>query len=195
VQPFSNNTGLNGHTGSMKDYTLVNDCVKGSQRAQKTLFEKFAPKMLAVCQRYAKNTEEAEDILQDGFVKVFMKLKDFKQEGSLEGWIRRIMVNTALDQIRKNGRFLGDTDVDAVGYKLDSNDFIAENLMAEDLMKLIRSLPDGYRTVFNLFAIEGYSHAEIGEMLGVTESTSKSQYSRARAHLREQLEPEYGKRR
>jgi RNA polymerase sigma factor (sigma-70 family) len=195
VQPFSNNTGLSDHTSTMNDYSLVEECVRGNQRAQKTLFERFAPKMLAVCQRYAKDIDEAEDILQDGFVKVFLKLGAFKQQGSLEGWIRRIMVNTALDQIRKNGRLLGDTDVDSVEFKLDPNDYIVEGLMAEDLMKLVMSMPDGYKTVFNLFAIEGYSHAEIAEMLGVNESTSKSQYSRARAYLRERIEKIHGKQR
>lgn len=195
MQPFSHNSGLSDHTSTMNDYSLVDECVRGNQRAQKALFERFAPKMLAVCQRYAKDIDEAEDILQDGFVKVFLKLDAFKQQGSLEGWIRRIMVNTALDQIRKNGRLLGDTDVESVEFKLDSNDYIAENLMAEDLMKIVMSLPDGYKTVFNLFAIEGYSHAEIAEMLGVSESTSKSQYSRARAYLRERIEKIHGKQR
>jgi RNA polymerase sigma factor (sigma-70 family) len=144
--------------------------------------------MLTVCLRYSKDQEQAEDILQDGFVKVFSKITAFKMEGSLEGWIRRIMVNTALDQIRKNLKSLGDVSTDDVAYKLDSNDFIAENLMAEDLMKMIQNMPEGYKVVFNMFAIEGYSHAEIAEQLGVTESTSKSQYSRARAYLRERIE-------
>ncbi len=172
----------------MDDITLVNECVKGNARAQRELFDKFAGKMLSVCLRYAKNTEQAEDVLQDGFVKVFMKLSDFKKEGSLEGWIRRIMVNTALDQIRKEVKFKGDLDIEDVGYKLENNAFIEEEMMAEDLMKLVRAMPDGYRVVFNMFAIEGYSHAEIAETLGVTENTSKSQYSRARAYLRERLE-------
>jgi RNA polymerase sigma factor (sigma-70 family) len=188
MQPFSGNSGLFRQVESMDDYSLVKECVKGSQRAQRALFERFAPKMLTVCLRYSKDQEQAEDILQDGFVKVFMKLSDFKMEGSLEGWIRRIMVNTALDQIRKNLKTLGDVSTDDVAYRLDTNDHIAENLMAEDLMKLIQQLPEGYKVVFNMFAIEGYSHAEIAEQLGVTESTSKSQYSRARAYLRERIE-------
>ena len=172
----------------MDDITLVNECVKGNARAQRMLFDKFAGKMMTVCLRYAKNTDQAEDVLQDGFVKVFMKLSDFKKEGSLEGWIRRIMVNTALDQIRKEVKFRGDLDIEDVGYKLENNAFIEEEMMAEDLMKLVRAMPDGYRIVFNMFAIEGYSHAEIAATLGVTENTSKSQYSRARAYLRERLE-------
>lgn len=172
----------------MDDVTLVQECVKGNPRAQRSLFDRFAPKMLSVCLRYAKDQEQAEDILQDGFVKVFGKLKDFKNEGSLEGWIRRVMVNTALDQIRKDLRLLGDVSTDDVAYKMESNDFIAENLMAEDLMKMVRSMPEGYKVVFNMFAIEGYSHQEIAQSLGISESTSKSQYSRARAYLRERIE-------
>ena len=172
----------------MDDITLVNECVKGNARAQRMLFDKFAGKMMSVCLRYAKSTEQAEDVLQDGFVKVFMKLSDYKKEGSLEGWVRRIMVNTALDQIRKEVKFKGNLDIEDVGYKIENNAFITEQLMAEDLMKLVRAMPDGYRIVFNMFAIEGYSHAEIAETLGVTENTSKSQYSRARAYLRERLE-------
>ena len=144
--------------------------------------------MLGVCLRYAKNTEQAEDVLQDGFVKVYSKLKDFKMEGSLEGWIRRIMVNTALDQIRKNGKLLGDMNIDDVGYKIENNSFVFEGLIAEDLMKLVQAMPTGYKVVFNMFAIEGYTHFEIAQTLGISENTSKSQYSRARAHLREKLE-------
>lgn len=172
----------------MDDATLVIECVNGNVRAQHKLFEKFAGKMLGVCLRYAKNTEQAEDVLQDGFVKVFSKLKDFKNEGSLEGWIRRIMVNTALDQIRKNGKILGDTNIEDVGYKIENNAFVVEGLMADDLMKMVQSMPTGYKLVFNMFAIEGYSHFEIAESLGISENTSKSQYSRARAYLREKIE-------
>ncbi|MEN9440128.1 MAG: hypothetical protein RLZ33_204 [Bacteroidota bacterium] len=172
----------------MDDATLIIECVNGNPRAQRLLFDKFARKMFSVCLRYAKNEEQAEDVLQDGFVKVFGKLKDFKSEGSLEGWIRRIMVNTALDQIRKNNKQLGDTNIDDVGYKIENNDFIVESMMADDLMKMVQAMPDGYKVVFNMFAIEGYSHSEIADTLGISENTSKSQYSRARAYLRERLE-------
>lgn len=172
----------------MDDATLIIECVNGNARAQRLLFDKFARKMFSVCLRYAKNEEQAEDVLQDGFVKVYGKLKDFKSEGSLEGWIRRIMVNTALDQIRKNNKQLGDTNIDDVGYKIENNDFIVEKMMAEDLMKMVQAMPDGYKVVFNMFAIEGYSHGEIADTLGISENTSKSQYSRARAYLRERLE-------
>jgi RNA polymerase sigma-70 factor (ECF subfamily) len=172
----------------MDDATLIKECVKGNAKAQRFLFDKFAPKMLTVCIRYAKYKSDAEDVLQDAFIKVFNKISEFKNEGSLEGWIRRIMVNTSLDQIRKNSKFSNDTDLEAVSYKLENNDFTFENLISEDLLKLINSMPNGYRIVFNMFAIEGYSHQEIASTLGVTENTSKSQYLRARSFLKKELE-------
>ena len=172
----------------MDDTSLVIECVKGNSRAQRVLFERFSQKMLGVCMRYAKCTEQAEDVLQDGFIKVFSKLNDFKHDGSLEGWIRRIMVNTSLDQIRKENKLLGNTSIDSVDYKLQNNAFVLENLAAKDLMKMVQSMPVGYKVVFNMFAIEGYSHKEISEHLGISENTSKSQYSRARAYLRARLE-------
>ena len=172
----------------MDDAALIKACVKGNAKAQRFLFDKFAPKMLTVCVRYAKNKSDAEDVLQDAFIKVFNKISEFKNEGSLEGWIRRIMVNTSLDQIRKNSKFSNDTDLEVVSYKLENNDFTFENLVSEDLLKLINSMPNGYRIVFNMFAIEGYSHQEIASTLGVTENTSKSQYLRARSFLKNELE-------
>lgn len=172
----------------MDEQALIKDCLKGNPIAQRKLFEKFAPKMMSVCLRYMRDEQEAEDVLQDGFIKVFQKLNAYESTGSLEGWVRRIMVNTALDQIRRNSKFGYTEDVMEVGYKIENNDFAVEGLMAQDLMKLINQLPEGYKVVFNMFAIEGYSHKEIADMLGITESTSKSQYSRARAYLREKLE-------
>lgn len=171
----------------MDDADLVKKCLEGDPRAQRTLFEKFAPKMLGVCIRYAKNTEQAEDVLQDAFVKVFTKL-DHYNGGSLEGWIRRIMVNTSLDQIRKNVKFQDNIAMDQVDYRLEQQGYILEGLMEEDLLKLINEMPMGYKTVFNMFAIEGYSHKEIAEKIGISENTSKSQYSRARAFLKTKLE-------
>lgn len=172
----------------MEDSALVKKCIKGDARAQRALFEKFAPKMLGVCIRYAKNSDQAEDILQDGFVKVFTKLSNYSGNGSLEGWIRRIIVNTALDEIRRNIKFQNNISVDDVDYKLELDSHIVEGLTAEDLMKIINDLPDGYRIVFNMFAIEGYSHKEIAMQLNISENTSKSQYSRARAYLKNKLE-------
>ena len=175
----------------MDEPTLLKKCIEGDPKAQRKLFDMFAPKMFGVCLRYAKNTEQAEDVLQDGFVKVFTKLSHFKGGGSLEGWIRRIMVNTSLDQIRKNHKFQDNVVMDAVDYKLEGQSVILEGLIEQDLLKLINAMPDGYKTVFNLFAIEGYSHKEIAEQLGVSENTSKSQYSRARSYLKMKLE-EFG---
>ena len=172
----------------MDDLTLVNECAKGNSKAQRALFDKFAPKMLAVCQRYMRNSQEAEDVLQDGFVKIFQKIVDFKMEGSLEGWIRRIVVNTALDTIRKNKKLLDDVQVEEVQYKVSFTDHQFDGMDLAQLMKLIDSMPDGYRIVFNMFAIEGYSHQEIASALGITESTSKSQYLRARAYLKDRIE-------
>lgn len=170
----------------MNDSTLVEKCIDGDQQAQRMLFDKFAPKMLGVCMRYAKNTEQAEDVLQDGFVKVFSKLNLYKG-GSLEGWVRKIMVNTSLDQIRKNGKFKNNVAMDPVDYKVEQNSFILESLQADDLLKLINSMPDGYKTVFNMFAIEGFSHKEISKELEISENTSKSQYSRAKAYLQTKM--------
>ena len=157
----------------MDDFTLVSECAKGNARAQRALFDKFAPKMLAVLMRYLRNSEEAEDTLQDGFVKIFQKIGEFKMEGSLEGWIRRIMVNTALDMLRKNKKLLGDTQLDDVSYKVAFNDHGFDEMNVTHLLKLIDALPDGYRIVFNMFAIEGYSHKEIADTLGVTENSTK----------------------
>lgn len=172
----------------MDDETLVKECAKGNPKAQRALFDKFAPKMLSVCNRYIGKTDEAEDVLQDAFVKIFHKVVEFKMEGSLEGWIRRIVVNTALDAIRKNKKTLGDVSVDDVSYKVSYTDDNFDDMDVKHLLKIISELPDGYRVVFNMFAIEGYSHKEIADTLGVTENTSKSQYSRARAYLRNELE-------
>lgn len=171
----------------MTDEQLVKECVAGNPIAQKTFYDRFAKKMMGVCLRYTSNYEEAQDILQDAFVKIYGKLPEFESKGSLEGWIRRIIVNTALDQYRKNKKYLNDVDVDSVEFMLEKKDFIVESMNAEDLLKVVQAIPEGYRIVFNLFAIEGYSHKEIADKLGVTESTSKSQYSRAKKLLRQIL--------
>ncbi len=144
--------------------------------------------MLSICKRYIPNGEESEDVLQDAFVKIFQKIGDFKQEGSLEGWMRRIVVNTALDAIRKNKKWLGVAQVEAVENQVSFDDNAFDNMDVNHLLQMINEMPDGYRVVFNMFAIEGYSHKEIADTLGVSENTSKSQYSRARAFLRTQIE-------
>lgn len=171
----------------MDDATLIKECLSGNVRAQKALFDKFAPKMMGVCLRYCKTKEQAEDVLQEGFIKVFFKLEDFKLQGSFEGWIRRIMVNTSLDILRKDMKISHEVQLEEALSRTDLNDTILSAMSAAELVSLIQSMPDGYRIVFNMFAIEGYSHQEIAENLGVTESTSKSQYLRARAYLRERI--------
>lgn len=171
----------------MNDETLVNECVSGNAKAQRLLFERFSAKMLGVAIRYIKDKERAEDVLQDAFIKVFKNLKKFKYDGSLEGWIRRIVVNTALDQLRKNKKQQGNIELDDSFIEITSNSFTEEKLEAESLLRIVQQLPEGYRTVFNLFAIEGYSHKEIAKKLNISENTSKSQYSRAKSVLREIL--------
>ncbi len=171
----------------MDDNTFVQECLKGNSKAQKALFDKFAPKMLAVCLRYMKNVEQAEDALQDGFIKVFRNLKSYKNTGALEGWIRRIVVNSCLDALQKNKKLLLNVQVEEVEYKLEAEDFTAEKMMADDLMKLVQNMPEGYRVIFNMYAIEGYAHQEIASQLGISESTSKTQYLRARAYLQNRI--------
>jgi RNA polymerase sigma-70 factor (ECF subfamily) len=138
------------------------------------------------CLRYAKDTFEAEDVLQMGFVKVFQKVSDFRGEGSFEGWVRRIMVNTAIESYRKNLRNLNIVDIDEV-YDQPQNTFDMSGLELKDLLKLVQQLSNGYRLVFNMYVIEGYSHKEIAKQLGITEGASKSQLSRARAILKEKI--------
>lgn len=171
----------------MTDEQLVKACVSGNVIAQKKFYDLFARKMMGVCLRYTQDPDEAQDVLQDGFIKIFNKLPDFESKGSLEGWVRRIMVNTALDHYRRNKKHQSNIDVDAVEFMLEKKEYTIESIHAEDLLKIIQAIPEGYRIVFNLFAIEGYSHKEIAERLGVTESTSKSQYSRAKKLLRKLL--------
>lgn len=163
--------------------TIVDGCVKGSPKAQKALYDRFSGKMMTVCLRYLKNTEEAEDVFQTAFVKVFRNIKDYHKAGSLEGWIRRVFVNSCLDQIRRLKKTKFDQPLEDVEYKLESEVSVLSDLAHQDLLALIAKMPDGYRVVFNLFAIEGFSHKEIGEHLGISENTSKSQYKRARGYL------------
>lgn len=146
----------------------------------------LASKMLGVCMRYAKDRFEAEDMLQIGFVKVFQKVGEFRSDGSFEGWIRRIMVNTAIEVYRKNQRTISVVDIEEV-FDVPQATFDMKGLEVRDLLNLIQQLSPGYRLIFNLYAIEGYSHKEIAEQLGISEGASKSQLSRARATLKEKL--------
>ena len=169
---------------NMSEEEMIKGCLKNNPLAQRALYNKLGPRMMGVCLRYMTNIEEAQDVLQDGFVKVFDKLGTYSGAGSFEGWARRIFVNTALDAIRKNRNLKHQVQIDDVVFALKSDDFIFEALVAEDLMKVLQELPLGYKTVFNLYAIEGYSHKEIAKKMNITVSTSKSQFSRAKAMLR-----------
>ena len=166
--------------------SLLEGCKRGERKAQESLYKTMASRMMAVCLRYAKDTFEAEDILQMGFVKVFQKVSEFRGEGSFEGWIRRIMVNTAIESYRKNLRSLNVGDIDEV-YDQPQNTFDMSGLELKDLLNLVQELSNGYRMVFNMYVIEGYSHKEIAEQLGITEGASKSQLSRARAILKDKI--------
>ena len=171
---------------SLTEEELLEGCRKGKASAQRGLYDRLAPKMLGVCFRYIKDREEAEHVMIGGLVKVFDKLDQFKGDGSFEGWVRRIIVNDCLMYIRKNRNMSLQSDIEDVND--DPNlKVMEEQLDAKDLIKLIEELPVGYRTVFNLYAIEGYNHAEIAKQLEISENTSKSQLSRARKWLQNRL--------
>lgn len=153
---------------------------------QEALYAQTSPKMLAVCMRYAKDQMVAEDVLQMGYIKVFQKVRDYRGDGSFEGWIRRIMVNTAIESYRKTLRAMNVVPIEDA-YEQPATGFDFSRLGMQDLMKLIQNLADGYRMVFNMYAIEGYSHKEIAQIMGISEGASKSQLSRARAILKEEV--------
>lgn len=167
---------------------IINGCLNGNRRDQELLYRRHAPKLYAVCLQYSGNDEEARDILQEGFIKIFENLIHYKYEGSFEGWMRRIIVNTALEKYRSRHNLYRVADIDQIpelDAEPDSEDY--SGLDAEDLMEIIRELPPKYRMVFNLFAIEGYSHKEIGQMVNITEGTSKSNLARARIILQRRV--------
>jgi RNA polymerase sigma factor (sigma-70 family) len=173
-------------TRAFSEPELVAECRLGNPRAQRVLYDRLSPKMLAVCKRYLRNTEDAEEVLMQGFVKVFRGLEQYRQDGSLAGWVRRIMVNTALSYLR--GQRPVHVDIEASFASLTPVAAHAEaDLAAADIMRMVQELPKGYRTVFNLYAVEGYSHVEISSLLGISEGTSKSQLSKARMQLQRQL--------
>jgi RNA polymerase sigma factor (sigma-70 family) len=172
---------------SVTEAEIIEGCRAGKSKLQKALYERYSGKMYNICLRYAKNSDEAEDILQEGFIKVFDKINQFAGTGSFEGWIRRIMVNSALEVIRKRKI---DFSVVDTKYIQDPHEYTyntISTLNVKELLAVIQQLPDGYRTVFNLYVIEGYQHSEIAEILGVSEGTSKSQLARARNLLQSKL--------
>jgi len=166
---------------------LISDCLGGDRVAQKRLYDTYSGKMMAVCLRYCKDRETAKDLLHDGFLKVYTHLDSFKGNGSFEGWIRRIMVNTALEFLRKQNDEGYQMDVEEA-YSLSNNEVgILEQMQAAELIQVIQRLPDTYRATFNLFVVEGYSHREIAEAMNITESSSRVYLTRARQMLQEML--------
>jgi RNA polymerase sigma factor (sigma-70 family) len=167
---------------------IIKGCLAGNRRDQELLYRRHSARLYAVCLQYSGNDEEARDILQEGFIKIFENLVHYKHEGSFEGWMRRIVVNTALEKFRSNHNLYRVDDIDLIpepDADPETEDY--SGLEAVDLLNIIRELPPKYRMVFNLFAIEGYSHKEIGQMISISEGTSKSNLSRARMILQKKV--------
>ena len=172
----------------MSDRQIVEGCTKNERRAQKVLYDKYSRLLLGICLRYASDKAEAEDILQDSFLKIFFNIKDFTGTGSFIGWLRKVAVNTAITHYHKNLKYKYHVEIEKyVSVETGVASFEDDFYTSDELFRILNELPAGYRMVFNLYAIEGYKHREIAEMLGIDTNTSKSQYSRARAVIREKL--------
>lgn len=170
----------------ISDNDLIAGCLAGDRKMQHELYQRFAPKMFGVCLRYAGNTEEAEDILQEGFVKVFKKIGSFRSEGSFEGWVRRIFVNTAIEHFRRKTYLQPVTEREEE--TIEGNYLsVLDSLAERDIIALVQQLSPGYRTVFNMYVVEGYTHKQIADALGISEGTSKSQLSRAKIILQDMV--------
>jgi RNA polymerase sigma-70 factor (ECF subfamily) len=168
------------------DNDLIAGCIEADRKMQYELYQRYAAKMFGVCLRYTGNVEEAEDVLQEGFIKIFKKINSFRSEGSFEGWIRRIFVNTAIENFRRKNYLqpISEKEEQTIeGQYLSALDKMAE----KDIINLVQQLSPGYRTVFNLYVVEGYTHRQIAEMLGISEGTSKSQLSRAKIILQDMV--------
>lgn len=176
MKPASNHT--------ISEIDLLNGCRQGDRRMQEELYRRFSPRMYAVCLRYAGNAEEAKDILQEGFIKVFKKLDSYRGDGSFEGWVRRIFVNTAIEHFRRK-KYLQPVTEKEENTIEGSYLSVLDNLAERDILDLIQQLSPGYRTVFNMYVVEGYTHKEIGDIMGISEGTSKSQLSRAKIILQD----------
>lgn len=173
---------------------IINGCKKGESWAQKLVYEQHASTMLSVCIRYTGDYEIARDLLQEGFIKVFTKIDSYTGMGAFAGWLRRIFITTALEFLRKNDALKLSSDITELDYRLEeSSHNVVDEITADELLNCVAKLSEGYRTVFNLYAIEGYSHAEIAEMLGISENTSRSQFMRARNILQKNVEKLLGK--
>ncbi len=173
---------------NQEEQNIIKGCIKGDKKSQYALYEKFKKDVFGLCMRYAKDRPEAEDMMQEGFIKVYSDLYQYRPIGPLGGWIRRVVINSCLRFIRKRKRLVFNDYSDEMSTNLQSHDNVESDLSAKDLIKIIQRLPEGYRLVFNLYVIEGFSHKEIAEQLGISVNTSKSQLSRAKANLRKELE-------
>ena len=170
----------------MSEKQLIEGCLNGNRSAQEELYNLYSRKMLGLCMRYVGNRETARDLIQDGFIKVFSSLKLYSGTGPFEAWIRKIFINVAIEHLRKKD-FLYDTvDLDSM-IRITEDNTTVSNISAEMIMELVQLLPDGFRTIFNLYAIEGYSHKEIGDKLHISETTSRSQYARAKQWLKKRM--------
>lgn len=166
---------------------LISRCLDKDPKAQEQLYRRFAPRMYGVCLRYARSKMEAEDILQEGFIKVFNHLKDYRHEGVFEGWIRRTIVNTAINYYKQKSKEWNEISLEKATETHSFDETAIDKLSAQELLDHIQQLPEGYRIIFNLYVIEGYTHQEIGKILNISENTSKSQLSRARATLQHKI--------
>lgn len=166
---------------------LIKACIAGNRAMQEELYRRFAPKMYAVCMRYANNADDAQDLLQEGFIKVYRNLEKFRAEGSFEGWVRRVFVNTSIEHFRRKNTLYSITEKEENVIE-DSDITALDNLAEKDIIALVQELSPGYRTVFNMYVVEGYSHKEIGKILGISEGTSKSQLARAKAILQKKVQ-------
>ena len=186
-------TRVTAHNNTSKTVTNLNEqriielCKQGDRAAQKALFDKLSSRMFPVCLRYMGNREAAEDVLQEGFISLFSKLNSYSGEGSFEGWARKVFVNTALMTLRKNDVMRQSEDIETAWSVSSEDPGALQKISYNELMGMIAELPTGFRTVFNMFLIEGYSHKEIGEALGISEATSRSQLQRARVMLQNRI--------
>ncbi|MBK8087341.1 MAG: sigma-70 family RNA polymerase sigma factor [Chitinophagaceae bacterium] len=171
----------------MTEEAILHGCLKNQAVAQQELYSRYSPKMLSVCYRFARNREDAEDMLQEGFIRVFTQIHQFQSKGSFEGWIRRIIVHTCINHLKKHKKFNDSVDITQAQTVSVREDSVPSIIQAKQVIECIRTLPLGYRTVLNLFAIDGYTHREIANMLDIEESTSRSQYTRAKAMLEQIL--------
>lgn len=172
----------------MKDLQLIEGCCKGDRRAQEELYRTYSPMLFGICLRYASGKEEAEDFLQDAFIKIFRNLYQYQPSGPFSAWIRKVTVNVILQNLRKKRMRFPPIEISELADTYGSDEDLFSTFRAKALLSMVQQLPDGYRAVFNLYVIEGYSHKEIAEQLCFSEATSKSQLSRAKAYLRKMLE-------